>query len=96
VTDVREWVDRLEIRDVLERYMRYNDDGDAERLASLFHDDATFQSARQVHKGRDEIETLFRDAFGKTPPRPWTDEGSLYAQPTFHSHQLESRDRSRR
>jgi uncharacterized protein (TIGR02246 family) len=63
--DVREWLDRLEIRDVIERYMRYNDDGDAERLMSLFHEDATFQTSGQTHQGR--------DAFSSTTPGRWTD-----------------------
>ncbi|OBI44052.1 hypothetical protein A5706_04240 [Mycobacterium sp. E796] len=81
VTQIREWLDRLEIRDVLERYMRYNDDNDAERLTSLFHHDATFQGAGQIHKGRDEIGTLFRNAFGTTPPGRWTDDGNLFSQP---------------
>ena len=58
-----------EIRDVLERYMRYNDDGDAERLTSLFHDDATFQTAGQVHQGRNNIAAPFRTAFAETPFR---------------------------
>jgi hypothetical protein len=30
-----EWVDKLAIREVLERYMRSNDDGDAARIAEL-------------------------------------------------------------
>jgi ketosteroid isomerase-like protein len=81
VDDVREWLDRLKIRDVIERYMRYNDDGDAERLTSLFHEDATFQTAGQTHHGRDAIGALFRGAFSDVPPGRWTDEGNLFAQP---------------
>jgi ketosteroid isomerase-like protein len=61
--------------------MRYNDDGDAERLTALFHDDATFQIAGQSHHGRDAIGALFRGAFSATPPGPWTEEGNLFAQP---------------
>lgn len=79
--EVRKWLDRLEIRDVIERYMRYNDDGDAERLTSLFHEDATFQTAGQVHRGRDVIGALFRGAFSDVQAGRWTDEGNLFAQP---------------
>ena len=79
--DMRKWLDRLEIRDVIERYMRYNDDGDAERLTSLFHEDATFQTAGQTHQGRDAIGGLFRGAFSDTAPGRWTDPGNLFAQP---------------
>ncbi len=79
--DVKQWLDRLEIRDVLERYMRYNDDGDAERLTSLFHQDATFQTAGQTHQGRDAIAALFRGAFSDNPPARWTEEGNLFTQP---------------
>ena len=79
--DVREWVDRLEIRDVIERYMRYNDDGDAERLTSLFLENATLQTAGQVHRGRDVIGTLFRGAFSAGPAARWTEEGNLFVQP---------------
>lgn len=71
VNEVRDWVDRLEIRDVIERYMRYNDDGDAERLVSLFHADGTFQTSVQSHTGRDVIGALFRKAMPQTPTR-WT------------------------
>jgi ketosteroid isomerase-like protein len=79
--DVREWLDRLEIRDVIERYMRYNDDGDAERLISLFHEDATFQTSGQTHQGRDAIAAQFQAAFSSTTPGRWTDEGNLFVQP---------------
>jgi ketosteroid isomerase-like protein len=81
VDEVQEWLDRLKIRDVIERYMRYNDDGDAKRLLSLFHEDAVFQTAGQTHHGRDAIGALFGGAFSDTPPARWTDEGDLFAQP---------------
>ena len=79
--NVRKWLDRLEIRDVIERYMRYNDDGDAERLLSLFHEDAVFQTAGQTHRGRDAIAALLSGAFSDASPGRWTDEGNLFAQP---------------
>jgi uncharacterized protein (TIGR02246 family) len=50
-----EWVDKLAIREVLERYMRYNDDGDAVRIAELFDEDAAFQVMGSVVVGRDAI-----------------------------------------
>jgi len=80
MADVAQWIDRLEIRDVLERYMRYNDDGDAERLASLFHPDGTFQTSAQSHTGRDVIAALFRAAMPATPSQ-WTEEGHVFDEP---------------
>jgi uncharacterized protein (TIGR02246 family) len=77
---MREWLDRLEIRDVLERYMRYNDDGDADRLVALFHADGTFQTSAQSHTGRDVIGALFRKAMPQTPAR-WTQDGHVFDEP---------------
>lgn len=84
MAEIGEWIDRLEIRDVLERYNRYNDDGDAAGLASLFHVDATFQIAGQVHEGREAIGALFRGAFPDARPH-WTEEGHAFDPPrTLH------------
>jgi uncharacterized protein (TIGR02246 family) len=74
--EVQAWIDRLEIRDVLERYMRANDDGDADTLAELFTTDATFQIFGTVYSGREAIRAVFAGAF-VSPPRPWTVEGNL-------------------
>ncbi|MCF6387394.1 nuclear transport factor 2 family protein [Mycobacterium sp. MBM] len=80
MAEVQDWVDRLEIRDVIERYMRYNDDGDAERLVSLFHADATFQTAALSHTGRDVIGALFRKAMPHGPA-PWMQQDHVFDEP---------------
>jgi ketosteroid isomerase-like protein len=80
MSDLQNWIDRLEIRDVLERYMRSNDDGDADALAELFTADATFQIFGTVYSGREAIRAVFAGAF-VSPPRPWTVEGNLFVQP---------------
>ncbi len=58
-SELRLWLDKLAIRDVLERYMRYNDDLAADRIAELFDEDARFQVMGQVHAGRDAIRAMF-------------------------------------
>jgi SnoaL-like domain len=72
-----EWIDRLEIRDVIERSMRYIDDQAGGRLAELFDDDAVLQLAGTVFSGREAIRTMF------SPPDPprWTEPGQLLKQP---------------
>jgi hypothetical protein len=72
-----EWVDKLEIRDVIERSMRYIDDQAGQRLAALFDEDAVLQLAGTVFSGREAIGTMFG---GPDPPR-WTEAGELLKQP---------------
>lgn len=60
--------------------MRYNDDGDAERLASLFHVDGTFQTSAQSYTGRDVIGALFRKAMPQSPVA-WTQDGHVFDEP---------------
>jgi ketosteroid isomerase-like protein len=72
-----EWLDKLEIREVIERSMRYVDDQAGERLAELFDDDAVLQLAGTVFAGRDAIRTMFP---APDPPR-WTEPGQLLSQP---------------
>jgi uncharacterized protein (TIGR02246 family) len=80
MTEVQQWVDKLAIREVIERYMRYNDDGNADAIIELFDADATFQFFGRVIKGRDAIYDFFVTALGTTRQR-WTDEGGLFVQP---------------
>ncbi|MGE0796191.1 MAG: nuclear transport factor 2 family protein [Acidimicrobiia bacterium] len=76
---VTAWLDKLEIRDVLERYMRYNDDLAADRIAELFDEDARFQIMGQVHVGREAIRSFFARTGANAPP--WHEPGELFRQP---------------
>ena len=75
-----QWADKLEIRELLERYMRYNDDGSFDRIAELFADDAVFQVVGNVVVGREAIREFFARGAAAEPAR-WTDEGQLLKQP---------------
>ncbi|HLY81558.1 MAG TPA: nuclear transport factor 2 family protein [Acidimicrobiales bacterium] len=72
-------LDKLAIRDVLERYMRYNDDLAADRIAELFDEDARFQVMGKVHVGREAIRAMFNRDGANRPP--WTAAGELFTQP---------------
>src|ERR1700722_2708390 len=71
------WLDKLAIREVVERSMRYTDDRAGERLAELFDDGAVLQLAGTVFAGRDAIRTMF----GTAERPPWTEPGELLKQP---------------
>lgn len=73
------WLDKLEIREVIERYMRYNDDRAAEKIGELFHPDVRFQVMGRVLAGRDEVRSLFSGP--DSDAAPWTDAGELLKQP---------------
>ncbi len=77
-----EWLPKLAIRDVLERYMRYNDDGALDRIVALFDDDAVYQVMGRVLRGHDEIRAFLsaNGVFADGKPR-WTDPGQLLLQP---------------
>jgi ketosteroid isomerase-like protein len=78
--DQQELLDKLAIREVLERYMRYNDDRAAARIAELFDDDAVFQVMGNLIEGRAAIHAMFRgDA--ESEPEHWTEPGELLKQP---------------
>src|SRR5690242_60066 len=80
VTDPGPWCDKLAIREVIEQYMRWNDDGDFASIVGLFTKDATFQFFGRVLVGRNAISEFFAGMF--PPPRPhWTEGGSLFVQP---------------
>ena len=70
--DVQRWIDKLEIRQLIERVMRYMDDDDGERVAELFAEDVVLQLAGTVFTGREVI----RDLFGRGRPA-WTETGEL-------------------
>ena len=73
---VRAWIDKLAIREVIERAMRCIDDQDGPRLAELFADDGVMQLAGLV-MDRDAI-----NAIGSgVPHADWTAEGELLKQP---------------
>ena len=72
------WVDKLEIREVIERSMRYIDDQAGGRLAALFDEDAVLQLAGTVFAGREAIGNMFRSS---VDPPEWTEPGELLKQP---------------
>lgn len=72
---LRAWLDKLEIRDVLERYMRYNDDRAADKIAELFHEDGRFQVMGRVQSGREAVRSVFNDAGPELPH--WTAPSEL-------------------
>jgi hypothetical protein len=73
----REWVDKLEIREVIERSVRYIDDRAGDRLAELFDEDGVLQLAGTVFEGREALRGMFR---GVSAPPPWTEPGELLKQ----------------
>lgn len=72
------WIDRLQIRELVERSVRHIDDGDAAALAELFEDDGVLQLAGTVFAGRAALLTMFGG--GTDHPR-WTEPGGLLLQP---------------
>ncbi len=79
VSVAREWIDKLEIRQLLERYMRYNDDRAADQLVELLDEDVRFQVVGKVYAGREEVRKLF--SMADPNPPPWTEPGELLKQP---------------
>ncbi len=80
MTDADQWRDKLAIREVIEQYMRWNDDGDFASIVGVFTEDATFQFFGRVLAGRDAISEFFAGVF-PAPPTHWTEGGSLFVQP---------------
>jgi uncharacterized protein (TIGR02246 family) len=76
---VAAWLDKLEIREVIERYMRYNDDRAADAIAELFHEDVRFQVMGRVVSGRDAVRSVFVGAGPEVTA--WTEPGGLLTQP---------------
>ena len=75
--NLQPWVDKLEIRELIERSMRYLDDEAGTRLAELFAEDGVLQVAGTVYAGRGSI----RQMFGHPDPPHWTEPGQLLRQP---------------
>jgi hypothetical protein len=73
-----EWIDKLAIREVVERSVRYTDDRDGARLAELFDEEGVMQLAGTVFSGREELRAMFRK---DTDPPRWAEPGELLKQP---------------
>jgi uncharacterized protein (TIGR02246 family) len=71
------WVDKLEIRELIERSVRHVDDQDAAAFADLFEDDGVLQLAGTVFAGQDALRAMF----GGAPSASWTEPGGLLLQP---------------
>jgi uncharacterized protein (TIGR02246 family) len=67
--DVQVWIDKLEIRELIERLMRYMDDGDGERIAEQFAEDGVLQVAGTVFAGRDACSPAPHSPLGPTATR---------------------------
>jgi hypothetical protein len=80
VTDdatIRLWIDKLTIRELIERSVRFIDDQDGDAVAVLSEEDNVLQLAGRVFAGRDELRTMFPDG----PATHWTTPGALLVQP---------------
>jgi SnoaL-like domain len=75
--DLQRWVDKLEIRELIERSMRYLDDEAGGRLAELFAEDGVLQVAGTVFAGRESI----RQLFNHPDPPQWSEPDQLLTQP---------------
>jgi len=78
----KEWADKLAIRELLERYMRYNDDGDLDRIIELFEEDAELMTAGRRIVGREGIRSFWLQSGYFTPGiEHWTAPGRDLIQP---------------
>jgi len=77
-----EWEDKLAIRELLERYMRDNDDGALDRVVACFHEDGIYQVSGHILRGHTEIREFLGATGAFVDGRPlWTEPGELYKQP---------------
>ena len=76
--EVDRWIDKLEIREIIERSVRHIDDQDAAAFAELFEEDGVLQLAGTVFAGREALRAMFG---GPTPAPKWTAPGELLKQP---------------
>lgn len=76
---LRACLDKPEIRDVLGRCMRYNDDRAAAKIAELFHEAARFRVTGRVQSRREAVRSVFSNAGPELPH--WTAPGELFKQP---------------
>jgi ketosteroid isomerase-like protein len=72
------WVDKLEIREIVERSVRHVDDQDGAAFAELFDENGVLQLAGTVFAGREALRAMFG---GATPAGRWTAPGELLKQP---------------
>ncbi len=77
-TALDRWINKLEIREIIERSVRHIDDQDSAAFAELFEEDGVLQLAGTVFAGRDALRTMFG---GVTPAAKWTEPGELLKQP---------------
>jgi uncharacterized protein (TIGR02246 family) len=75
---IARWIDKLEIRELIERSVRHIDDGDGAALAALFEEDGVLQLAGTVFAGREALRGMFRAAASRPA---WTEPGRLLVQP---------------
>jgi hypothetical protein len=78
VEAIARWIDKLEIRELIERSVRHIDDQDSAALAALFEEDGVLQLAGTVFAGREALLGMFLAA--PSPPA-WTEPGRLLVQP---------------
>jgi uncharacterized protein (TIGR02246 family) len=76
--DLERWVDKLEIRELIERSVRHVDDQDAAAFAELFEDDGVLQLAGTVFAGQEALRAMFGG--GASGPA-WTEPRGLLLQP---------------
>ena len=77
----RDFHEELLIRRTLERYMRFNDDGDLDRILKLFAPDAVYRVGGEELVGQAAI-GKFLSRFGyKTGRARWTDKDRLMVMP---------------
>jgi 3-phenylpropionate/cinnamic acid dioxygenase small subunit len=76
-----QWADKLAIRELLERYMRYNDDGDIDSTIDLFEPDARYQVVGRVMQGHAELRAFWLEVGWTEGNVAWTAPGHLLIQP---------------
>jgi uncharacterized protein (TIGR02246 family) len=74
---IQGWIDKLEIRELIERSVRLIDDQDGARFAELFEEDGVMQLAGTIFSGRNALRSMFPGA----ALRPWSEPGELLKQP---------------
>jgi hypothetical protein len=71
------WVDKLEIRELIETSMRHIDDERGDRFAECFEPDGVMQLSGTVFAGHDAL----RDLWDTTDWPHWTEDGQLLMHP---------------
>jgi ketosteroid isomerase-like protein len=71
------WIDKLEIRELIETSMRHIDDERGDLFAMLFEEDGAMQLSGTVFAGRDALRALWE----KTDWPHWTKPGQLLMHP---------------